>query len=118
MPTRARRCLRRSLPLRSRGVPWMKRTMLACLVLGLVVICSNGLEASGLRSRCNDCAPADCNVTYVDKEVTCYKTEVKTRVVPMEVCRVVAKTIQEQYKYVEMVPECHQEKRMCTTYKC
>ena len=97
----------------------MKRLMFACLIAGLAAISADSLNAGGLRCRNNnDCAPADCNVTWVDKEVTTYRCETKTKVVPTVVNRVVTKCVAEEYKYTVMVPETTQVKRTITVNKC
>src|SRR5581483_10341126 len=102
----------------------MKKIVFLVLVGGLLAMTTNSVEA-GLFNRCggggcNDCAPAaDCGgVTWVEKEVTCYRTEMRTKVVPTVVTRNVAKCVQEEYKYTAMVPETVQQKQTVTTYRC
>jgi hypothetical protein len=56
--------------------------------------------------------------TWVEQTVTAYRTECKTQLVPVVVDKVVSKTIEEPYKYTELVPVTIPEKQTVTTYKC
>src|ERR1700691_5051333 len=54
--------------------------------------------------------------TWVEQTVTAYRTECKTQLVPVVVDKVVSKTIEEPYKYTELVPVTIPEKQTVTTY--
>jgi hypothetical protein len=55
---------------------------------------------------------------WVEQTVTAYRAECKTQLVPVVVDKVVSKTIDEPYKYTELVPVTVPQKQTVTTYKC
>src|SRR6266478_5743554 len=68
----------------------MRKLTAAALGLLALVVASLPAQAGHRRSCCNECAPectAPMTVAWVDKEVTCYKTEWKERDVTCNVMR-------------------------------
>jgi len=66
-------------------------------------------KSSSCASSCETAAPAsDCGVTYVDQQVTCYKTETKTKDVEVTVMEQVSS--EEKYKYMVCVPTTQKQK--------
>jgi hypothetical protein len=98
------------LPTLTSGGGVMKKVLYATLaVLSLAVLVAPvdahgfGLRRSsscGTSSGCADtCGMA---VSYVDQEVTAYKTEIKTREVERDVQEWVTKEVKQEYKYYEL----------------
>ncbi len=83
----------------------MTRRILAVAVLGAAALLVSMQDANAFGGRKNNCdAPCatPCNVTYVDKEVTAYKAEWKTKKVDIEVCETTM--VDQKFKYFECVP--------------
>jgi hypothetical protein len=59
-----------------------------------------------------------CPAAWEEKTVTRYRTEQKTRVVPVVTTRLVSKVVEVPYKYTEQVPVTVAEKRTVTTFQC
>src|SRR5208337_5505306 len=86
-------------------------------ILLLAVLAS---PVAGVQAGWRCCSPCgtDCCVSYVEKEVTCYRAESKQRVVPVTVTKLVSSVVEEKYKYTEMVPVYIPEKRTESFWTC
>src|SRR2546430_1474970 len=85
----------------------MRKLTAAALGLLALVAVSLPAQAGHRRSCCNECAPecsAPTTVAWVDKEVTCYKTEWKERDVTCNVMRAHYKDVVETHKCNVCVP--------------
>jgi hypothetical protein len=84
----------------------MTRRFLAVAVLGAAVALLSLQDASAFGGRkkasCDTGCETPCNVTYVDKEVTAYKAEWKTKKVEVDVCEY--KMVDTKYKYLVCEP--------------
>ncbi len=86
----------------------MRKCLFVVLLGGLLLLPAATVEGHGCRSHgcAPACAPAcetPCNVTWVEQERTGWRCETRTRVVPTQVTRMVAETVSENVKRVEMV---------------
>lgn len=92
----------------------MKKSLMALLVLGGLLSAVAPVQAFG-RKQCKDdcCAPA-CTTCekWVDKTVTCYKTEWRERDVTYTVNKLVSREEVVPVKRTVMVPEWKEEKRV------
>jgi len=101
------------------GSPERSATLKRTLVTGLSVACLTLLaaqaQAFGRRSCCDSCAPP-CNykVTYVDKEVTCYKPVWKEEKIKCVINKIVCREEIETRKCTVMVPKWTDVKKTCT----
>jgi len=94
----------------------MKKRLFAALLATLLLGSAAPVRAGGCGWV--GCAAPACGVTYVDRVVTCYRAETRTRVVPVQVTRYVTETVPEKVKYVEMVQEVTPTERTETYYVC
>src|SRR5262245_34827351 len=97
----------------------MKKMVVGSLVLIALAATATPAGAWGWRRHdCGSYMTGDCGaaVAYVEQTVTAYRPEYKTRVVPMEVTRMVSKVVEQPYKYTEMVPVVTPQKRTETFY--
>ncbi len=103
----------------------MKKLISATIALvGLAVLVAP-VDAHGFGLRRSSgcapaCAPADtCGmaVSYVDQEVTAFKTEVKTREVEREVKEWVTKEVKENYKYYVLAEKVTPTKQTIVWYE-
>lgn len=98
----------------------MSKLMAVTVAFGLVAVAATPTQAGhGCGSGCApECAPCvQYQVTYVDKVVTCYKTEMREREVTCNVLRCIAREVVEERKVCVLVPEVKQEKRTITVCK-
>jgi hypothetical protein len=105
----------------------MKKLMVAGVLLAGVFAFTASAEAHGLRKGCggceSDCAQACAQPCapaapqYVDKVVTCYKTEWRERDVECTVNRMVSHEEVRKHNYTVCVPVWSEEKRSVTEYK-
>jgi hypothetical protein len=81
------------------------------------------VQAHGRRRGndcCNECCAAPCctpcqpQITYVDKQVTCYRPEWREREVPCTINRVTSKVVVTPVNYTVCVPVYSEEKRTIT----
>lgn len=100
----------------------MNKLLAVCMAVGLVGVFATPSQAchgcGGWATAC--CAPPPCvqyQVSYVDKVVTCYKTELREKEVSCTVMRCIPREVIEQRKICVMVPEMKQEKRTITVCK-
>jgi hypothetical protein len=83
-----------------------------------VVIVATTATPSQAWLCCGSCAVECCapcvqyQVTYVDKVIVCYKTEMREKEVTCTVMRCIPREVVEQRKICVMVPEMKQEKRI------
>lgn len=97
--------------------------LVAMGLAAVVVVASAVGQAAAFGCRhggCDSgCATPSCGtqVTYVDKEITCYRTEWKTRDVQCVVNKMVPKEVTSEYTCTVMVPEWKEEKRNITVCK-
>ena len=90
----------------------MKRLMIATPLVALAVLLLSTPDASAFGRRkkhCAEdcapgCAPAPMNVTWVEQTVTAYRTEWRTRQVPVEVSRPVERIEVKKEKRTVIVP--------------
>src|SRR5262249_39477030 len=62
------------------------------------------------------CAGAG-GVIYMDKVITCYRAEARTRTIYRTVSRVVTREVEQQYTYAEMVPVTTMQRQTRTVYR-
>lgn len=95
----------------------MKNMLAICITLLVLVALALPIEACG-RSCCSApcCAPC-CEITYVDKVVTCYRPEWRTKDVTCTINKMVPRTVTSIHKCTIMVPEWKSEKRTVTCCK-
>lgn len=89
----------------------------AALVMAALV---NPVQARGCRSRgcCYEPAPCcDTCVSWVEKQVTCYRPEWKWREVPCVVNQMVPREVVSEHKCTVLVPVWSEEKRWCMVNK-
>jgi len=102
----------------------MKKMLLAALLVAAVVWVAAPVDAGLFRRSSAPCAPADCcaspcaaPVSWTEQKVEGFRLEMRTKIVPTQVTRMVAKTVEENVKYTVcetiMVPE----KRKVTSYQ-
>jgi hypothetical protein len=99
----------------------MKRVLTLAVAFAAVASLPSKAEACrhNCRSRGNCSAPCatECVApTYVDKTVTCYRTEWKEKEVPVTVYKRVPREVVVPHKCMVWVPEWKEEKRMVTQY--
>ena len=91
----------------------MRKLFGSTLLLGLLVGSASPASAHGRASDCGEgvgpAPAADCG--WIEKTVTCYRPEYRTRTVPHTVCKVVPREVEEKYTYTEMVRVVTPEKR-------
>lgn len=92
----------------------MRKQVFVALLVGLLVM-PLPAEASWITWRHK---AEQCLLGWEEKTVTEYRKECKTRLVPKVVTKSVAKTIEEPYKYTELVPVTVAEKRNVTEHQC
>lgn len=98
------------------------RSLVGIAVLAAISLASVPVEAHGLFGRCGGggcetgCAPA--TVTYEERQVTCYRCEVKSKTVPTVINKVVTRCVEEPCKYTIYKPVYTEEKRTVTCYRC
>src|SRR5437868_2296199 len=94
----------------------MRTVIGSALLLGALACLPSSAAARGLlRARsdcCVDVTPGCCDCCdWVEKTVTCYRQEYRTRTVPHTVCKVVPREVEERFQYTELVREVRPEKR-------
>lgn len=108
----------------------MKKVVLAAMILTTSLWAAAPVQAWGLRHHrgCKEsCCPAPCapacatpcattTVQWVEKELTCYRSEMRTRPVVETVTRMVPQTITEQRQITVCVPVTVPKKEIITEY--
>ncbi len=107
----------------------MRKLAICCLAVGGILWGTMPVQAFGHRHR-GDCCEAPCGpamgcgacaapcappvVTWVEKQVTCYRPEMRQREVPCTFTQMVPRTIVENRPCTVMVPHWVEEVRHCT----
>jgi len=87
--------------------------------LAVAVLISVAAPAHAWCCRKSSCYEPCCEmaVTWVEKEVTCWKTVTKEREVKCVVNKMLTKEVETVHKCTVMVPEWKEEKRTCVEYR-
>jgi hypothetical protein len=97
----------------------MKIVLSTTLALAALAVGASAVQAhyyGGYGPGCAPCCPQVC-VTWVTKEVTCYKPEWRTKDVVCTYNKVVCRPVPYTYTVTCYKPVWHEETRTCTVYR-